>query len=59
METICTRGVSRAGSRDPRTFQNRFFAYAVPFVWLLRPEDPELGMDAVRITRSCSTGTAT
>jgi branched-chain amino acid aminotransferase len=51
VETLCTRGVSRRGVRDPRTFENRFFAYAVPFVWLLRPEDPDAGMDAV-IARS-------
>ena len=47
VEVLCTRGVSRRGVRDPRTFENRFFAYAIPFVWLLRPEDPEAGMDAV------------
>lgn len=51
VETICTRGVSRAGNRDPRTFENRFHAYAVPYVWLLRPEDADAGMDAV-IARS-------
>ena len=47
VEVLCTRGQSRRGVRDPRTFENRFFAYAIPFVWLLRPEDPELGMDAI------------
>ena len=47
VETICTRGASRGGVRDPRTFQNKFFAYAVPYVWLLRPEDAETGMDAI------------
>jgi branched-chain amino acid aminotransferase len=47
VETICTRGVSRHGVRDPRTFENRFFAYAIPYVWLLRPEDAESGMDAI------------
>jgi branched-chain amino acid aminotransferase len=47
VEVLCTRGQSVRGVRDPRTFENRFFAYAIPFVWLLRPEDPELGMDAV------------
>lgn len=35
VETICTRGVPPAGSRDPRTFENRFFAYAIPFVWIV------------------------
>jgi len=47
VETICTRGASKGGVRDPRTFENKFFAYAVPFVWLLRPEDAETGMDAI------------
>lgn len=51
VETICTRGISQAGSRDPRTFQNRFFAYAIPYVWLLKPEDADAGMDAI-IARS-------
>jgi branched-chain amino acid aminotransferase len=47
VETICTRGVSRGGNRDPRTFENRFYAYAVPYVWLLKPEDADVGMDAI------------
>lgn len=47
VETICTRGVPREGARDLRTFENRFYAYAIPYVWLLRPDDPERGMDAV------------
>ena len=40
VETLCTRGASRRGVRDPRTFENRFFAYAIPYVWLLRPGTP-------------------
>jgi branched-chain amino acid aminotransferase len=51
VETICTRGVARAGSRDPRTFENRFFAYAIPYVWLLDPGEIERGMDAI-VTRT-------
>lgn len=48
VETICTRGVPRDGSRDPRTFENRFFAYAVPYVWILPGADSvEEGMDLV------------
>ncbi|WP_158880637.1 aminotransferase class IV [Amycolatopsis anabasis] len=47
VEVICTRGMSRGGSRDPRDFDNRFYAYAIPYVWILRPEDPATGMDAV------------
>jgi branched-chain amino acid aminotransferase len=48
VETICTRGVSRDGIRDPRRFENRFYAYAIPYVWLLRDDDP--GMDAIIAT---------
>jgi branched-chain amino acid aminotransferase len=44
---MCTRGVAEAGNRDPRQFKNRFYAYAIPYVWLLPPEDDEKGMDVV------------
>jgi branched-chain amino acid aminotransferase len=46
VEMICTRGPSVGGSRDPRTFVNRFYAFAIPYVWILKPETAE-GMDAV------------
>jgi branched-chain amino acid aminotransferase len=46
VEMICTRGPSVNGSRDPRTFVNRFYAFAIPYVWILRPEDADTGMDA-------------
>ena len=46
VETICTRGIA-GPVRDPRTFQNRFYAYAIPYVWLLKPEEAETGMDAI------------
>lgn len=47
VEMICTRGVPPEGSRDPRTFDNRFIAFAVPYVWLFPADDPEAGMDAI------------
>jgi branched-chain amino acid aminotransferase len=47
VEVICTRGMSRTGSRDPRTFQNRFYAYAIPYVWIFEQEDPDAGMNVV------------
>lgn len=47
VKMVCTRGVSREGRRDPRVFDNRFYAYAVPYVWLLPHEDFEAGMDVV------------
>ena len=51
VELICTRGVAEGGMRDPRRFENRFYVYAIPYVWLLPRGDAELGMDAV-IARS-------
>ena len=34
VEMVCTRGQPPWGSRDPRQAVNRFWAFAVPFVWL-------------------------
>ena len=34
VEMGCTRGLPEPGSRDPRTCSNRFFAFAVPFIWI-------------------------
>jgi branched-chain amino acid aminotransferase len=45
VEMICTRGVSPSFSRDPREAVNRFIAFAIPFGWILRPEDRERGLD--------------
>jgi branched-chain amino acid aminotransferase len=47
VEVICTRGVADLGKRDPRQFTNRFYAYAIPYVWLLPAQESELGMNAV------------
>lgn len=47
VEVICTRGVAERGKRDPRQFKNRFYAYAIPYVWLLPAQESEQGMDAV------------
>lgn len=38
VEMITTRGVPSPGSRDPRTCENRFYAFAIPFVWITPPE---------------------
>jgi branched-chain amino acid aminotransferase len=51
VEVICTRGVPPAGTRDPRAFENRFYAFAIPYIWILGPDEPDRGMDAV-ITRT-------
>ena len=52
VEMVCTRGVPVAGSRDPRTYVNRFYAYAIPYVWILRPEQLDAGMDAIISTQT-------
>jgi len=39
-----TRGVASGGQRDPRVFENRLYAYAIPFVWLVTPEETEAGI---------------
>jgi branched-chain amino acid aminotransferase len=42
---VCTRGVPPCGSRDPRLATNRFYAYALPFVWIAPPEKQQSGID--------------
>ena len=39
----CTRGRMPAGSRDLRTARSMFYCYAVPFIWISRPEQQEKG----------------
>lgn len=45
VEMICTRGVAPFGSRDPRQCRNRFFAFAIPFVWIVDPERQQRGIN--------------
>ena len=47
VEMICTRGVPPAGSRDPRHAVNRFFAFAIPFVWIANEGQRRRGLAAV------------
>ena len=42
---VCTRGVPPRGARDPRQAQNRFYAYAVPYVWIASREKQLAGID--------------
>mgnify|MGYP002386149093 CR=1 FL=1 len=42
---VCTRGVPPKGARDPRLAVNRFYAYALPFVWIAPPEKQAQGID--------------
>src|SRR5215203_2271256 len=46
-EIICTRGIPRPGSRDPRECENRFYAFVVPFIWIADPEKQKRGLHAV------------
>lgn len=47
VEMIATRGVPPAGERDPRLFVNRFYAFAIPYVWLVKPDDQRIGAHLV------------
>jgi branched-chain amino acid aminotransferase len=42
---VCTRGVPPKGVRDPRLAQNRFYAYAIPYVWIAPPDKQRAGID--------------
>lgn len=42
---VCTRGVPPRGARDPRQAQNRFYAYALPYVWIASRERQLEGLD--------------
>ncbi len=44
VEMICTRGRPTPGSRDPRECVNRFFAFAIPFVWIADPDKQAVGL---------------
>lgn len=46
VEMVCTRGMPAPGSRDPRTCSNRFYAFAVPFIWIADPSKQETGLHA-------------
>jgi branched-chain amino acid aminotransferase len=53
----CTRGLPAPGSRDPRKCQNRFYAFAIPFVWIASEEQRAKGLhlhisDIQRIPRA-------
>jgi branched-chain amino acid aminotransferase len=47
VDMIMSRGIDKDGSRDPRRFRNRFYAYAIPYVWIVKPEDQEVGTNLV------------
>ncbi|MFC1886610.1 aminotransferase class IV [Thermodesulfobacteriota bacterium] len=47
VEMILSRGIDEDGSRDPRRFRNRFYAYAIPYVWIVKPENQKDGIHLV------------
>jgi branched-chain amino acid aminotransferase len=47
VEMIVTRGIPPRGERDPRRFDPRFYAFAVPYIWVARPEQQLDGVDIV------------
>jgi branched-chain amino acid aminotransferase len=47
VEMIVSRGIDEEGSRDPRRFRNRFYAYAIPYVWIAKPEKQETGIHLI------------
>jgi branched-chain amino acid aminotransferase len=44
VEMIVTRGQPPWGSRDPRQAVNRFYAFAVPYVWIANEQQRERGL---------------
>ena len=47
VDMILSRGMDEDGSRDPRRFCNRFYAYAIPYVWIVKPKMQETGIHLV------------
>ena len=51
VEIVCTRGIPAPGSRDPRSCENRFLAFAIPFVWIADEQLREQGLNLLISTR--------
>lgn len=47
VEMILTRGIPRGGDRDPRNFENRFYAFAIPYVWIVQPTQQLQGIKLI------------
>lgn len=47
VQMTCTRGLPPAGSRDPRLCKQRFYAFAVPFVWIANDEQRRDGVHMI------------
>ena len=57
VEMILTRGIDEDGSRDPRRFRNRFYAYAIPYVWIVKPENQKAGIHLIVAEKTIRTPT--
>lgn len=44
---VCTRGVPPRGSRDMRDCKNQFIAYALPYIYIFKPEKRSKGIWAI------------
>ncbi len=47
VEVVLTRGIPVPGERDPRTATQRLYAYAVPYVWIVKPDVQQRGVDVI------------
>ena len=54
---IMTRGISEKGNRDPRLFKNRFYGFAIPYVWLARVDQQAQGIHLVIARQTIRTPT--
>lgn len=45
LQMTLTRGLTPAGSRDPRDAENCLYVFAIPFVWIASPEKQAEGMN--------------
>lgn len=52
VEAVVTRGVPGPGVRDPRKIASRLYAYAIPYVWIVRPELQDNGTVNVVVARN-------
>ncbi len=52
VEVIVTRGVPKPGERDSRRWTPRLYAYAIPYVWIVRPELQDDGTVNVVVARN-------
>jgi branched-subunit amino acid aminotransferase/4-amino-4-deoxychorismate lyase len=52
VEVVVTRGVPGPGERDPRLWTPCLYAYAIPYVWIVRPEVQDQGGTDVVVARN-------